>query len=101
MKVAIADRPGTRFFSFPDYLEYQKQTKTLRALTAFTNRRVTMTTERGSYQCSSTAVDANYFETVGVPMAVGRAFGPSETQYWRLGSDGHHQRRCVEELLRQ
>ena len=39
VKVALADRPGAGFFSFPDYLEYRKQTKTLRALTAITNRR--------------------------------------------------------------
>ena len=34
VRIALADRPGAGFFSFPDYLEYQKQTKTLRALTA-------------------------------------------------------------------
>src|ERR1044072_7801864 len=61
VKVALADQPGNGFFSFPDYLEYRKQTKTLRSLTAITNRRVTMTTDRGSYQMFLTAVDANYF----------------------------------------
>ena len=80
VKIALADRPGAGFFSFPDYLEYRKQTRTLRALTAITNRRVTMTIDRGSYQTFLTAVDANYFETVGVPIALGRAFGPSEVQ---------------------
>jgi predicted permease len=80
VRIALADRPGAGFFSFPDYLEYQKQTKTLRALTAFTNRRVTMTTDRGSYPAFLTAVDGNYFQTVGVPIALGRSFGPSEAQ---------------------
>ena len=80
VKIALADRPGAGFFSFPDYLEYQKQTKTLRAVTAITNRRVTMTTDRGSYQMFLTAVDVNYFETVDVPIALGRAFGPSDAQ---------------------
>ena len=80
VKVALADQPGNGFFSFPDYLEYRNQTKTLRSLTAITNRRVTMTTDRGSYQMFLTAVDANYFETVGVPIALGRAFGLSDTQ---------------------
>jgi predicted permease len=80
VKIALADRPGAGFFSFPDYLEYRKQTTTLRALTAITNRRVIMTMDRGSYQTFLTAVDANYFETVGVPIALGRAFGPSDAQ---------------------
>lgn len=78
VKVALADQPGNGFFSFPDYLEYQKQTRTLRSLTAITNRRVTMTMDRGSYQMFLTAVDANYFETVGVPVALGRTFSAAE-----------------------
>ena len=78
VRVALADRPGAPFISFPDYLEYQKQTKTLRALTAFTNRRVTLTTDRGSYAVFIAAVDANYFETVGVSVARGRSFDVSE-----------------------
>ena len=80
VKITLADRPGAGFFSFPDYLEYRKQTRTLRSVTAITNRRVTMTMDRGSYQMFLTAVDANYFETVGVPVALGRAFGPSDAQ---------------------
>src|SRR5215204_3071167 len=74
VQIALADRPGAGFFSVPDYLEYQKQTKTLRALTAFTNRRVNMTLDRGTYPAFLTAVDANYFETVGVSVALGRGF---------------------------
>ena len=86
VKIALADRPGAGFFSFPDYLEYRTQTKTLRSVTAFTNRRVTMTVDRGSYQTFLTAVDANYFETVGISVALGRAFGRSEMQ--SLGTSG-------------
>jgi predicted permease len=86
VRVAIADQPGIPFFSFPDYLEYQKQTKTLRALTASTNRRVTLTTGRGSYAVFIAAVEANYFETVGVAVAHGRSFDPSETK--SLGASG-------------
>jgi len=86
VKIALADRPGAGFFSFPDYLEYQKQTNTLRALTAFTNRRVTMTLDRGSYPAFLTAVDANYFDTVGVSMARGRSFSSADSQF--LGGSG-------------
>ena len=86
VRVAIADQPGIPFFSVPDYLEYQTQTKTLRALTASTNRRVTLTTDRGSYAVFIAAVDANYFETVGVAVARGRSFDPSETT--SLGATG-------------
>jgi macrolide transport system ATP-binding/permease protein len=78
VKVAIADQPGIPLFSFPDYLEYQKQTTTMRALAAFTNRRLTWTFERGTYPVFLTAVSSNYFETVGVQMALGRAFGPAD-----------------------
>ena len=78
VRVTLPDRPGAPFISFPDYLEYQKQTKTLRSLTASTNRRVTLTTDRGSYAVFIAAVDANYFDTVGVSVVRGRSFGPSE-----------------------
>ena len=80
VRVAIADQPGIPLLSFPDYLEYRKQTRTLAALTAFTNRRVTLTTDRGSYAVFIAAVDGNYFETVGVSVARGRSFGPSEAK---------------------
>jgi macrolide transport system ATP-binding/permease protein len=80
VRVAIADQPGNPFVSFPDYLEYRKQTTTLRALTASTNRRVTLTTDRGSYAVFIAAVDANYFETVGVAVARGRSFDSSGTR---------------------
>jgi predicted permease len=86
VKVALADRPGDPVFSLADYLEYQKQTKTLRALTAFTNRRVTLTTDPASYSVFITAVDANYFETVGVSVARGRSFGSAEAT--STGSSG-------------
>jgi predicted permease len=85
VRIALADRPGAPYISFPDYLEYQKQTTTLRALTAFTNRRVTLTTDRGSYAVFITAVDANYFETVGVTVARGRPFGLAEKS---IGASG-------------
>jgi predicted permease len=85
VRVALADRPGDPFVSFPDYLEYRKQTKTLGALTASTNRRVTLTTDRGSYAVFIAAVDANYFETVGVSVARGRSFDPGETT---IGASG-------------
>ena len=85
VRIALADRPGDGVFSVADYLEYQKQTKTLRALTAFTNRRVTLTTDRSSHAVFITAVDANYFETVGVSVARGRPFGPSEQS---IGASG-------------
>ena len=53
VRVAIADQPGIPFFSVPDYLEYRKQTKTLRALTASTNRRVTLRPIAAAMRCSS------------------------------------------------
>jgi predicted permease len=80
VRVALADRPGAGFFSVADYLEYRKQSKTLRALTAFTNRRVTVTLDRGTYPAFVTAVDDNYFETVGVSIPLGRGFTSPDGQ---------------------
>jgi predicted permease len=85
VRIALADRPGAGLFSVADYREYQKQATTLRALTAFTNRRVTLTTDRSSYSVFITAADANYFETVGVSVARGRPFGRSEQSSGALG----------------
>jgi predicted permease len=74
VRIAAANRPGIPYFSYPDYLDYRTQTKTLQSLTAFTNGRVTLTTDHGSYAAWATAVEANYFDTIGVQPTLGRAF---------------------------
>ena len=80
VRIAAANRPGIPYFSYPDYLDYRTQTKTLRSLTAFTNGRVTLTTDRGSYAAWATAVEANYFDTIGVRPTLGRVFTAVESR---------------------
>ena len=48
IRIAVVDRPGAPFVSYPDYLDYAAQTTTLQSLTAFTNGRVTVTADSGS-----------------------------------------------------
>jgi putative ABC transport system permease protein len=78
IKIAIAGRPGASFVSYPDYLDYAAQTTTLRSLTAFTTGRITMTSDAGSYALMASAVEPNYFDTVGIRPVRGRTFTPSE-----------------------
>ncbi len=78
MRIAIPERPGAPFISYPDYLDYRAQTTTLQSLTAFTNGRVTVTSEAGSYALTAAAVDPNFFETIGVRPLRGRTFTPDE-----------------------
>jgi hypothetical protein len=49
VRIAIADEPGAPYVSYPDYLDYAAQTTSLQSLTAFTNGRVTITADSGSY----------------------------------------------------
>jgi macrolide transport system ATP-binding/permease protein len=78
VRIAIANRPGAPFVSYPDYLDYAAQTTSLRSLTAFTNGRVTVTSDSGSYALMAAAVDAKFFDAVGIRPVRGRTFTPSE-----------------------
>jgi predicted permease len=78
VRIVLADRPGASYFSFPDYQDYAAQTTTLQSVTASTNGRVTLASPSGSFAVFASAVDANYFDTVGIHVAKGRAFTASE-----------------------
>jgi len=86
VRVALADRPGAPFFSYPDYLDYAAQTRTLRSLSASTQARVTLTSDRGSYAVVASSIAASYFDTVGVSIAKGRPFSPNDEQ--SVGASG-------------
>src|SRR4029434_307885 len=62
VRIAIPERPGAPLISYRDYVDYRAQTTTLQALTAFTNGRVTVTSDAGSYALIAAAVDANFFD---------------------------------------
>jgi predicted permease len=74
VRLAIPERPGAPLISYPDYLDYRAQTTALQSLTAFTNGRVAVTSDSGSYAMWTAAVDANFFDTVGVRLVRGRTF---------------------------
>jgi len=78
VRIALAGRPGAPFVSYPDYLDYTAQTTTLRSLTAFTNGRITMTSDAGNYALMASAVEPNFFDTVGIRPVRGRTFTASE-----------------------
>jgi len=80
VRIAIPERPGAPFLSYPDYRDYAAQTTTLQWLGAFTSGRVVVRTDSGSYALIASAVDDNFFEMTGVRPARGRTFTPSE---WR------------------
>jgi predicted permease len=78
VRIAIADRPGDPYVSYLDYLDYAAQTTTLQALSAFSGGRATMTSESGSYAVIASAVEANFFDMVGIRPVRGRTFTSSE-----------------------
>ncbi len=65
--------------SFPDYLDYAAQLKTMRSVLAFQFEPFTLVLKDASYKLHGAAVTANFFETLGVPVVKGRAFTKSET----------------------
>jgi len=78
LHVAKGDESGA--FSYPDFLDFQRQTRTLSGLTAFDQALV------GFHAGSSTAaqvklahmVPANYFDVLGIKPQLGRGFLPGE-----------------------
>lgn len=64
--------------SFPNYLDYAAQTRTMRSLVAIGADRVTLALRDGTYEMRCQLVTANYFDTLGVHLAKGRAFTTDE-----------------------
>jgi MacB-like periplasmic core domain len=65
-------------FSYPEYLDYALNTQTLRSLAAYGGARFTVTAPDGSYELRGQRVTANFFDTLGVHLAIGRTFTPDE-----------------------
>jgi predicted permease len=65
--------------SFPDYLDYAAQLKTMQSVLAFHFEPFTLVLEDASCKLHGAAVTANYFQTLGVAVVKGRAFTGSET----------------------
>jgi hypothetical protein len=64
--------------SFPNYLDYAAQSRTMQSLLAFGFDRITTTLPDGTYELRGELVTPNYFDTLGVHLVKGRAFTKSE-----------------------
>jgi predicted permease len=66
--------------SYANYLDVAEQSRTVRPLLAFEFERFTLTYRDGSYAVHGGAVSANYFDTLGLTLARGRAFTEDEAR---------------------
>jgi predicted permease len=66
--------------SYPNYLDYAAQAKTVQALAAYQYARFTVSTQEASYAALGALVSANYFDTLGLHLVRGRAFTREESQ---------------------
>ena len=61
------------FISYPNYEDYARLTTTVTGLTAWSTERLTLRTDAGNYAVWGGLVTSNYFSTLGVGIAHGRA----------------------------
>lgn len=66
------------FISFPNYEDYARLATTVTGLTAWSGERLTLRTGAGNYAVWGALVTTNYFSTLGVGIAHGRALGPED-----------------------
>ncbi len=64
--------------SFPNYLDYAASTRTMSSLVATAANRMTVVLRDGTYEMRGEMVTPNYFETLGIHFAKGRAFTAGE-----------------------
>ncbi len=81
--VAIAEVSPTAarfgpFTSYPNYLDYVAQAKTVERLTAWSDERLTIGTPNGNYAVYGALVTTAYFDTLGVQLLKGRGFRPAD-----------------------
>jgi predicted permease len=66
------------FVSYPNYEDYARLATTVTDLTAWSAERLTLGTEAGNYAVWGGLVTSNYFSTLGVGIAHGRALGTGD-----------------------
>src|SRR5262245_4131034 len=64
--------------SYPNYLDYRANTKTLSSVTAYSNFFANLSIQGSSEIVIGEVVTDNYFSTLGVRPIIGRAFVPDE-----------------------
>ncbi len=72
-----SDRLGP-YMSYPNFLDYSAQSKTVQRLAGWSNERLTLGVESGSYAVFGALVTPGYFETLGVTVAAGRSLRPDD-----------------------
>ncbi|HUE85679.1 MAG TPA: ADOP family duplicated permease [Vicinamibacterales bacterium] len=74
IKRVVPDRElSNPYTSYPNYLDYRRLTQTTRALAGWTNDRMTLGADSGTYAVFGALVTPNYFDTFGVRMTAGRS----------------------------
>lgn len=73
-------------FSYPDYDDLRRESKLLQGIVGREDLSVGIVIDRDAERAWSEVVTANYFEAMGVPMALGRGFTPEEEQPGRPGT---------------
>jgi predicted permease len=66
------------FVSFPNFEDYARLSTTVTGLTGWTTQRLTLGTPSGNFALSGGLVTADYFETFGVRVALGRGLVASD-----------------------
>jgi macrolide transport system ATP-binding/permease protein len=66
--------------SYPNYLDYVAQAKTVQALAAYQYARFTVSTQDASHAAFGALVTANYFDSLGLHFVRGRTFTREESQ---------------------
>jgi predicted permease len=66
--------------SYPDYLDYRDGNEVFSDLAAYSGVTMSMATDEQAEAIAGEIVTANYFETLGIKLAQGRAFLPEEDQ---------------------
>jgi hypothetical protein len=76
--VAADGREGDPANSWQNYVDYRESSETLSQITARGFERFVLAVERASYRIRGSLVTADYFDTLGVRLATGRAFSVNE-----------------------
>src|SRR5262249_40290722 len=72
--------PAVQSFSYPDFLDMQKQAGAFSDMVAFKLTLASLTADNRGDHCVITRVTGNYFSALGVKPAAGRLIAPNEGQ---------------------
>ena len=73
-----AHNPGNLLCSYPNYKDYRDRNQVFSSLLLYSAVIVNLTGHGNPQSLVSQMVSGNYFQTLGVPLALGRAFTPEE-----------------------